>query len=313
MEKVVRENFGSYIERIRKQRNATLEQLSGGLCSLSEITRIAKGERKPDKLLQDRLLSRLGVASDNYESFLDGAEYMRWKERQQLLYLIITRDIAGAKEALEKYCLKYDMENKLERQFYLSMKISADLLEGASKHQLSQELYDAVKLTVPLKDGYRLKDTLLSVQEINLLLEYMRYQETEVVENGMESLLEYIENSGFSSMSRAQIYPKAFYYLYNDWERKGRLEEEQTCLRMLKMCSRALESLRNEEKMYYLWEILDIRSRLLQKLIEARITQGKRKKAAALETMLRETETWQEAMEAVYEEFNIPRQMYEYC
>ena len=62
--------FGEYISKLRKEKEFSLEQLSDGLCAISMLSRIERGEREPDKLLQNRVLTRLGVVPENYENCL---------------------------------------------------------------------------------------------------------------------------------------------------------------------------------------------------------------------------------------------------
>ena len=83
------ERFGTYIARLRRKRNVSMEQLSEGLCSLSMLGRFEKGERLPEKQLRDRLLTRLGETPSVYENYLDTDEYTQWKLRQQILESIV--------------------------------------------------------------------------------------------------------------------------------------------------------------------------------------------------------------------------------
>ena len=95
--------FGLFLKEHRTEHAITLEQLSDGLCSASELARIEAGTRIAGKALRDSLLYRLGISPDAYEHFLFAEDYTRWKRRQQLLYLISRGDTAQAKESLAEY------------------------------------------------------------------------------------------------------------------------------------------------------------------------------------------------------------------
>ncbi|WP_276948248.1 hypothetical protein [Acetatifactor muris] len=56
------ERFGYFLKEHRIKYAITLEQLSEGLCSASELARIEVGTRAAGKALQNRLLQRLGIS-----------------------------------------------------------------------------------------------------------------------------------------------------------------------------------------------------------------------------------------------------------
>ena len=71
-------SFGELIYKLRKKRNISLEVLSEGVCDFSLLSKVEKGKVELDKLERDRLLGRLGVEAENYESFLFYKEYHSW-------------------------------------------------------------------------------------------------------------------------------------------------------------------------------------------------------------------------------------------
>lgn len=60
-------NFHGFLVATRQIHNVSLKQLAEGLCSESEMQRVEKGERLPEKLMRDRIVARLGISDDNYE------------------------------------------------------------------------------------------------------------------------------------------------------------------------------------------------------------------------------------------------------
>lgn len=74
---------------MREKKKVTLEKLGAGLCDPGKLSRIESGKVQADKLLQNRLLERLGVAEENYENFLYYSDYKVWKERQNIVHEVI--------------------------------------------------------------------------------------------------------------------------------------------------------------------------------------------------------------------------------
>ena len=68
-----------------------------------------------------------------------------------------------------------------------------------------------------------------------------------------------MEASGADYLGMAKIYPKAAYLLCSSGpETTGETEEG-----LLRYCGHAIEILRNSMRLYYLWELLDLREQYL--------------------------------------------------
>lgn len=213
MKKQEREEIGDVIRKLRQERKVSIEQLCAGLCSPSQLARIELGERIAGKLLQDRLLARLGVSADDYENYLFYEDYVRWKRRQQLLHRIRQRDLRQAKSLLWQYreeydvgeerektnrygaggkqegeMIQYDSARRLERQFCLSMEIQIRRQEGACHRELADLCFAAAELTVP-REIWGKKRVLLSVQEYGFLTEGLCHSERENTPELLKELL----------------------------------------------------------------------------------------------------------------------------
>lgn len=80
--------FACFLQRVRKERNIYLEQLAEGLMSASQLARIEKGQRPVHKNMRDRLLGRLGIASDLYENLLDIDDYRTWECQRNIMLAV---------------------------------------------------------------------------------------------------------------------------------------------------------------------------------------------------------------------------------
>lgn len=335
--------FGLFLKEHRTEHAITLEQLSDGLCSASELARIEAGTRIAGKALRDSLLYRLGISPDAYEHFLFAEDYTRWKRRQQLLYLISRGDTAQAKESLAEYRQHYeagaekDVDRRLERQFCLSME--AQLLSGRAsleeadareqKEHPGKLFREALEQTVafpsptpvskqaPPPYGHPrgvldIPRKICSVQELNLLLEALRYEQPPDWETCYKEILNLIGESRFDAVSRAKIYPKAVFYLCREGLSRGAWGLAEKTAAMAH-CEKAVQLLREAGRMYYLWELLGLLQTFLQDLAAGQLAVGAVQKAAQLEERRTEYGEWMEALVAVYMEFGVPRETTDFC
>lgn len=296
--------FGAFIAKLRTEKGISQSDLCAGLCTKSMLCRFERGEREPEKLMQNRFLTRLGVAPENYENFLYYDDYCRWEKRQGILHHILEEKIDVAKELLEKYRQEYDMNYVLEKQFYLAMKVQIDRYEGADDLHLAGLFEEALSLTVTdFKNGAFL-ERILSLEEINLLLEYIHCSEGPLV--AYERLLRYIDKMGWDLLGMAKIYPKTVYYYYLAWDKHGKKDRDDL-LHMLEVCDRAVELLRDANRLFYMWELLGMKERILQLLAEIGV------KIEDQEERLQECRIWRETLEAVYKKADVTIAMYEFC
>ena len=73
-------NFHGLLRKTRIYRNITLEKLSYGLCSVSTLHYYETGERVPDYQIRNRLMSRLGISSEDFEDYVYDEEYEIFKK-----------------------------------------------------------------------------------------------------------------------------------------------------------------------------------------------------------------------------------------
>ena len=80
-----------------------------------------------------------------------------------------------AKKLLESYRKEYKMQDALEQQFYLAMLAQIRRYEGAGYNELEVLFEQALQLTVPEINSRSFRNRILSLEELNLLLEYRFY------------------------------------------------------------------------------------------------------------------------------------------
>ena len=302
----VKNRFGVFIAKLRKEKGISLEQLCDGLCTPGMLSRFERGEREPEKLLQNRFLTRLGTVPENYENFLYYKEYCRWEKRQGILHYILEENMEEAKRLLEEYYQTYDMKEALEKQFYLAMLAQIRRYEGCGREELAPLFEEALQLTVPDINIRSFRKRVLSLEELNLLLEYRYCQNNGISLQFYETLLEYIEKMGWTTLALAKIYPKTVYYYYMVWKQKDS-ENEVLAERMIQLCDKGIEILRNANRMFFLWELFCMREEL-----SARIPECVRSEAGFVQRR-KDCIEWKETLEELYLEYGISIAMYEFC
>lgn len=315
--------FSDYVKELRKESDFTAEALSDGLCGRRELTYLESGEREVPMLLQDALLERLGVGAENGEEYYDFEEYDRWEARHRILHNVTFENPARAAELLEAYAEKYDLNDNLENQFYLSQLAQVRRMQGAEREELRTLYEEAVALTVSGAEDRPIREMVLSLKEINLILEREQYRsQGERIERYAE-ILEYVENRKFDRIGKAKVYPKAVSFLYRSVKQNESVEIQRdwSAKRLLDCCERALEQLRDASRLYFMWEILTMRGELLERrleevgalVLETEIGTREYREREQLARQQRETVKWKEALEAVYEEYGVPKETVDYC
>lgn len=186
----------------------------------------------------------------------------------------------------------------------------------------------ALKLTVPAWEERPISKLTLSIKELNLILEVEHCRTAgsgtchgERPERYRE-VLGYITSGRLDRRGIAKIYPKAVYFLCRslmeeycaedgDENARGRKKYAE----LLTYCNRALKILRDNGRMYFLWEILDMRGRLFKMLEE---TPGSRQgegggNLEVLRRLQEENARWKQVLEDVCAEFKVPRETFHFC
>ncbi len=342
--------LGEYLKVLRKESEVSAKELSSGLCSAKQLY-AAEGEKRTlEKLTMDVILERLGIGAEDYEHFLDAPDYARWEDRQHILHAITFEEFESAGERLNEYYAAYcseipadagsaTVEEKLELQFYLCMRTLLKSCTGCGREELRKGYLQALELTVPDLEQRPLAGRMLSLKELNLILEAERHRADEGRTERYEEIVSYIETSRFDKIGRAKIYPKAVYFLCrkavsgkaapHKAERQNAALDHRTVEKdidsrqnadgnfteacLLQYCRKAYESLRNGGRMCFLWEILSMREFLLESLIGQWSDDGNVQKGGRLRPMLEENRKFRLILERLYQEFGVRRETFEFC
>lgn len=260
------QDFSRFLKQVRTEAKVSLKRLSEGLMSASQLARIEKGQRSICKNMRDCLLGRLGISSDLYENLLNIEDYTAWEQQRNILGAVEQKDFLRAQELLavyEKQKIKGIMD-KLKQQFCLVMRAEILRQQGAEQCEIADCYEKAVKLTVPGVDGMCVTQKLLSIQEVNMVLEYAYYHKGADFAVQCRELISFVENSLYDDLSKAKIYPKVVYYYLRERFPEQDRQLMADLMECLEICNRAVELLRDTGRAYFLSELLEMRIRIVR-------------------------------------------------
>ena len=313
MDKTQEVTFHTFLKAMRKGKKVTLDRLSKGICSASMLARIEAGERLPEKIVRDRFLERLGLTNDGYEDYLQPDEHALWKNWKALLRAVENKDYKKADSLIEQYeqdnCRH---SNVIERQFYLAMKGQLAQYRNVPEAELCMLYEKALRLTVPEITYDKWRKQLFSLQEWNLLLEYIHFGgdigKIEWEEDpyayqkaAYELLLEEFQKVVKDVYGRVKIFPKAVYYY--GVVRMKQPKADWECERLLRLCRQAIAMLRSTGRMYYLYELLEIKEKLLT-------VSGQ---GAPFEKEMAETRELKKVLSALYRKYHVSEKTENCC
>ena len=302
--------YGDFLKQQRKEQNQERDILGEGIYSPNMMQKVEEGERYPDKLNRDRLLARLGESGYDYECYLQMDEYADWEERRDILDSLDDLELSTAARLLAEYERKHKEESKVSSQFLLAMRMQYMELLKVPWEERSKALKEAVTLTVPEVDNKAVSELLLSVQELNLVLEYITYHPPENLEERYRQLLDYIKQERFDSDSRAMFGAKlALYYcrhLTKENAEDGLYEQQRQIGQVLEICTWGIGELRNHGKIYFAWELLGLKKQSLEWLLQHRELLSK-KKNEEYEEELEQTKEFFRVLEELYEAHRVPK------
>lgn len=266
-QKALRESdpaFASFLQRVRKERNIYLEQLAEGLMSASQLARIEKGQRPVHKNMRDRLLGRLGIASDLYENLLDIDDYRTWECQRNIMLAVEQQETIKAQQLIAEYGRQKLSKDKLKQQFCLVMKAEVLKQQNGDLMEIGACYEQAVKLTVSNIEHLNFAKSLLSIQEVNMILEYEFYHKDENFCQKCVALMTYVSDSVYDELSKVKIYPKIVYYYLREVFSGSVLSSLEWVEEGLQVCNCAIEMMRNTGRAFYLIELLEAKCKLFE-------------------------------------------------
>ncbi len=299
------QDFPRFLKHVRKEENILLEQLSNGLMTVSNLARIEKGQRPVSKNMRDCLLGRLGIASDLYENMLNIEDYWAWERQRCILCAIELQEIEKAQELIQKYELQEMAKDKVQQQFCFMMKAEILKQQKADLCIIGECYEAAAKCTIPDIAYISYEKRVLSIQEVNVVLEYEYFHKDVDFEKKCKSLINFVERATYDDLCRVKVYPKIVYYYLREAFTGAKIQNSEAALSAyLQVCNQAIEMLRDTGRAYYLLELLEIKLRLLEE-IEMQFDKG----SNALLTVKQECKNLAKLLKNLYAEYKVPAYM----
>lgn len=271
-------NYGSYLQSNRQLWGISRQKLSEGLCTRSLVSEMEAGKKSACRLLRERLLRHSGVASEEYEKYLNYEDSNEWRLREAILDALEAKDTKEMQKLLVKYANQYgfaknafgkqeNIAKRLQRQFYLGMLGMCRRLEGAGAEELVEIFDTAVQQSVPGIHEKRLVRLVLCAEEINLILEYARCLPEEEAIWQCRQLEQYLRDARMEEDAKALNYPKVIFVL-GQLLLKQKSVQMKDCKEVIQLYNRGIELLRKTNKAYYIWELLGIQKAAVERIRE---------------------------------------------
>ena len=308
------QDFSVFLRRVRLESGVPGDVLAEGLIDVSLLSRIENGERPLYKTMRNRLLGRLGVTPDMYENLLDNEDYITWKWHHHILYAIEQKDFQKAVQLIQDYEKQEPLDDKTKQQFCVVMCAEVLRLQGADNAKLASLYERAVYLTVPQVEQIYNDDVpekLLSVLEVNTILEYEYYKKSKE-KNFVKKCkywIAYVEESFFDRLSKVKIYPKIVWYYLREMLS---VDSELDLLELedaLQYCEQAIELLRDTKRAYYLVELLAYKQKILTDIIEKSLKDNKLQKLETYKKLLQESIEMEQLLKNLYATYHVSEYM----
>ncbi|MDE7418295.1 MAG: helix-turn-helix domain-containing protein [Lachnospiraceae bacterium] len=308
------QDFSAFLKGVREESGVSDEVLGEGLVEASLLSRIENGQRPAGKMLRNRLLGRLGVATDLHENLLDKEDYAIWEMQQEILYAIEQKAFQKVQKLIGAFERQDSAGDKIKSQFCHVIKAELLKQQGADCAKLGSCYETAVRITVPEVEQIYVREKALSVVEINMVLEYEFYKK----ENGTmaeefaakcQYLMGYVEKSLYDTLSKAKIYPKIAFYYLRDLLSGGGEVTITSRKKALQVCDRAIEMLRDTQWAFYLVELLECKREILTQIINCPAGNGNEREIEEYMAALRESVEMEELLKKLYAEYGIPEYM----
>ena len=298
-------NFNKFLKSVRKSQKASLLKTTYGVCTKSEMSKVEKGTRLPEKLVRDRLTARLGISGEEYEEYLITKEYVQWQARMDIIRCINKKDIEATEEKIDAYEKLYT-RNNVQKQFVATMRYMLYEMKGYDYKKRLEQVELAMKYTVPDLEAAFSGCQLLADQELNLIMEYISLCDKSVVEENLpdwkmkyyKAIDNYVQKSYMDKIAQAKVYSKLachvceLVFVY--------FKDEENMRYALDLCTRAIEVLRDTVRLYYFVEINEFRIRLMKTLNVENLEENE---------AYQDSVAWTELFHELYEENDIPTYM----
>ena len=248
-----KKGIGEIIGKLRTEQKVTLEQLSSGICTASELSKIEQNRLEADPFLLDRLFMRMGKSVERLEYVLSMENYKLYELRQKIQKSIAYRDLDLAEIQLNEYKEGKHITKSIHRQYVFLEYAQIAWLGGEGEKALNF-IEKAIGETMPLNNALR-SETALSAEELKILLfrcEICMDLGKKDDKSEIDEIIEYLYRKKIVQLEAVKAFPYAA-FLYGKKYMGAELENGT----LRKVTEAALSLLRDTGKILFLPEILE--------------------------------------------------------
>lgn len=261
-------NFHAFLNSLIEYKGVDTEKLAYGLYTSSMMYYIGLGKRLPDYLMRNRLVERLGISNDDYEDFVNGDEYARHLEKEQLEKLIEEQKTKEAALLLDKLLESCNQSEKIEYQFLLDMKSRILMQKKGDLKEVYDVINESVEVTMPSIDLEHIDRYLLASVEYYLLGKKLYLaalvgeMDYETVTRDLKKMMDVFFYSDAQAIIKSKIYPYLVVVLYELYKKDGRLKKITEQKQLSQRVDKAINLLRDNNRLFYVVELLEIKEEL---------------------------------------------------
>lgn len=205
-------SLGTILHQLRKDAGLSQKELSDGIVSISELSRVEYREKELDYILLESLFERLGKSLDKIELVLSKDEYHPLFLREEIKFALLQRDLCSASTLLQKYQKTVIPHNNIQKQYCSMIGCLIDYFENKNYVDCLKPLSQAISLTFPFWDNPTWGNVRLCIQELRILhmIAYIKIQ-TSYLDNApslLTNIERYLERYETDAEEKVKIYPQ---------------------------------------------------------------------------------------------------------
>lgn len=299
--------IGTVIKNLRKEEGVSQTKLIKGLCSHTTLCRIESEERRPDQLLLEAILQRLGKSFDKFGTIISVKDYHMLEERDNIWNALLREKYEEAYHRLRSYEKDVNMQDTFQKQFVL--KCLGMLLAEKGKWEESVEtIMQAIQLTVRDFMEMSIEKLVLGRNEMFLILllsrGYEKLGRQEEAKKLVYGLLKNIEKKKWDEEELVKIYPKVAYAGIQF------LKEEKKYEVVILLANKAIDLLKGNEVIFQLADFMEE----LMWAMQQKAREEKRKLTQEEALLYIQVKRQKAALEKVWGEYGrIPQENMWYC
>lgn len=250
-----KENLGNLVNNQRSKKSIAIKDLSRGICSVTAIQRLERGEWIPSFFVLERIVERLGISMNKVEFLYDEQSFNIYYLREMIERNLSEKKYQEVVKALEYYeGLKEGIE-PLHRQYIYKIKAVLEEEYYKNSRQNIDYLEKAMLQTVPDFHMEDIEKYVLGEGELILILMWLNAKdkggEMEILLYS-KLLFRYMERTFSDEEVLANVYSKAAWIFARILISKNRKREA------LELCIRSEELLISNGLLLHLPQCLEL-------------------------------------------------------